>query len=410
MTSDVLQQVRDLQFIDKPRAEQLLLSFMTQDLGLEVRELRLTPKPTSLNSFNGILVLNDGQQRFFKTHTESHTIIQEYYNSELLASVGYPIIQPIFQSSQAGKQILLYEVVENPSVFELSWDLENQKSSLSEFSLLKQAQEQADLLLFSLYTKSLKFYTSIELSPIHQLFYHRLTGGRLDLFYTGKDISLPGGTYSMRDVGRWKWVINGQYYQETLSDLIQRATTTLQPEKDGLGIIGHGDAHNGNIFFIDKESPTLVYFDPAFAGYHHPILDLVKPLFHNVFAMWMYYPVEKSQTTIISLNVLKGTAYVDYEYILHDVRQMFLKSKVINTLIPTLKHLKNQNLLRDDWRSFMKYALFCCPFLTMNLANPQKFPPSIALLGLAMSIEMGLESNGSRSVIDTVLDEISAHL
>jgi hypothetical protein len=46
----------------------------------------------------------------------------------------------------------------------------------------------------------------------------------------------------------------------------------------------------------------------------------------------------------------------------------------------------------------------------MNLADRDKFPPSIGLLGLAMAVEMGSESVGTRSTIDAVLDEVAAAL
>ena len=156
--------------------------------------------------------------------------------------------------------------------------------------------------------------------------------------------------------------------------------------------------------------PSLLYFDPAFAGRHNPLIDLTKPLFHNVFAMWMYFPHEKRAATTISLNSDGDVWHVDYDYALPDVRMMFFESKVKRVLLPILKHLKSQNQLRDDWRNYLKAALFCCPFLTMNLADSDKFPPEISLLGLAMSIEMGAESSGQKSLIDRTLDSVDVEL
>ena len=166
------------------------------------------------------------------------------------------------------------------------------------------------------------------------------------------------------------------------------------------------------IVFFQKEKtpPDLLYFDPAFAGTHHPLLDLTKPLFHNVFAMWMYYPEEKRDSTSISLKIEGNTWHVDYDYNLPEVRHMFLRSKVDRTLIPILKHLKENNQLRDDWREYLKASLFCCPFLTMDLTDSEKFSPEISLLGLAMSVEMGSESHRQRSLIDMALDTVEQAL
>jgi hypothetical protein len=44
----------------------------------------------------------------------------------------------------------------------------------------------------------------------------------------------------------------------------------------------------------------------------------------------------------------------------------------------------------------------------MNLADSGKFPPEISLLGLAMAVEMGSESQGQRSIIDRILDQVDS--
>jgi hypothetical protein len=413
--SDILQQIRDLQFSDKGKAEALLLSFIRENFPLDVVEIRLTPLAVSLNSFNGFMTLADGQRRFFKTHTESDTVIDEYYNAEMLAQIGYPVIQPVFKSTEIGKQLLVYEVIEDESVFDASWRIETHDSS--DLEALKAAQNRADDELLSLYRKSLAPQSAEDAakSPIHQLFYHRLTGGRLDRFYgEGTSIVLPDGVHPMSEVRQVHWRINGQQYSESLNDIIERAIRLLNPAQTDMSIIGHGDAHNGNVFFRKQENPpSLLYFDPAFAGRHHPLLDLTKPLFHNVFAMWMYFPNEKRASTKISLHkqaaLWQGDLWqVDYDYALPEVRLNFYYSKVDEVLIPILRDLKEQ--LRQDWREYLKAALFCCPFLTMNLTDSAKFSPEISLLGLAMAVEMGSESKGERSLIDETLDEIAVSI
>lgn len=410
--SDVLQQIRDLQFHDKSGAEALLLSFIRENFPLDIISLELTPLAVSLNSFNGFMTLADGQKRFFKTHTETDTVIDEYYNAEMLYNTGYPVIQPVFKSTEPGKQLLVYEVIQDQSVFDVAWQIETiDNSNLEKLTI---AQNRADDDLLRLYRKSLTTQSADEAqkSPVHQLFYHRLTGGRLDRFYgDGTTVDLPGGTFSMHETRQKKWIINGQEYSESLNAIIDRTIKLLNPAQADVAIIGHGDAHNGNVFFQkDKNPPELLYFDPAFAGVHHPIIDLTKPLFHNVFAMWMYYPQEKRDSTSISLKTEGDTWHVEYDYNLPEVRHMFLRSKVERTLISILRDLKRDNQLRADWRTCLKASLFCCPLLTMNLADNEKFPPEISLLGLAMAVEMGTESQGKRSLIDSTLDEVEQSL
>ena len=414
MTDDLLYQIQTLQFQDKSAAEQLLATFIHDTLSLPVNTVELRPLAVSLNSFNGFLTLADGKRLFFKTHAEPDNVIGEYYNARRLAEAGYPIIEPVFSSTEAGKQLLIYEVIDSPSVFDIAWEIENGDNTY--LSTLTDAQNRADDLLFQCYRQTLIFQDAGDaaLAPIHQLFYHRLTGGRLERFYgglpgqigVGFQIHLPGGKFDMREVREVKWQINGEFYDQNLDNLILNAIRLLIPSQSGMSVIGHGDAHNGNVFFIpETDRPQLVYFDPAFAGRHDPLLDVVKPLFHNVFAMWMYFPGDKTRDTQISLKMSDDLWIVEHNYQLHAVRLMFLRSKLERVIIPLLQMLKEYKQLRSDWRTYLKSALFCCPFLTMNLADPGKFTPEISLLGLAMSIEMACESKHNKSQIDQILDE-----
>lgn len=404
----LLQQVQELQFHDKGAAEALLLNFLRELFPLDVQSVMLRPLAVSLNSFNGFMQLGDGRRLFFKTHTEPDGVIGEYYNAAQLASAGYPVLQPIYSSTEAGKQLLIYEVIEDPSVFDLAWDIENSRSEL--LPQLTQAQNAADDHLLNIYRQTLAWQNADDAAsvPIHQLFYHRLAGGRLARFY-GEDVTvaLPVGSAAISEARRARWVINGQRYSQTLDDLIVEAARLLLPAQAGPSVIGHGDAHNGNVFFR-AETNALLYFDPAFAGRHHPLLDLTKPLFHNVFAMWMYFPHEKAASTTIRLNIDGDVWRVEHDYVLHPVRHMFQSSKIERVLIPILRDLRDRGWLREDWRAYLKAALFCCPLLTMNLTDAAKFPPSISLLGLTMAVEMGGESEEVRSRIDTLLDEVEA--
>lgn len=402
---DVLQRIQSLQFSDKSAAETLLLEFLRDNYPFEAVAVELRPLAVSLNSFNGFMTLADGKRLFFKTHIESDGVIDEYYHAALLADAGYPVLQPIYTANEAGKQLLVYEVINDPSVFDLAWSIEQGESPL--LPDLTAAQHAADDLLYQLYLNSLEWQASeaAAAAPVHQLFYHRLTGGRMARFYEGTRVVLPGGTVSMQMVMQAKWEINGQRYGQTLAQLAEGAIRQLAPEQAGASIIGHGDAHNGNVFFRGTGDP-LMYFDPAFAGRHDPLLDLTKPLFHNVFAMWMYFPNEKAAQTQISLQQDGGLWRVEHDYVLHPVRPMFLRSKVERVLIPVLLELRQRGWLRQNWRDYLKAALFCCPFLTMNLTDNAKFPPEICLLGLTMAVEMGAESTGTRSLLDATLDKV----
>ncbi|TVR18932.1 MAG: hypothetical protein EA396_13090 [Anaerolineaceae bacterium] len=406
----LLQRIQQLQFTQKAEAERLLLDFINGVFPLQVVACELRPQVISLNSFNGFITLADGERKFFKTHTEQDNVIDEYYNAGLLADAGYPVIQPIHSSTTAGQHLLIYDVIESPSVFDVAWAIERGDDAES-LPALTAAQNRADDALWAIYQQTIGEQSAADSAnaPIHQLFYHRLAGGRLKRFYGQQTtVKLIDAVYDLREVRSVRWSINGQIYGETLNDIIKRAINLLQPTRADVSIIGHGDAHNGNVFFADGQS--LLYFDPAFAGRHHPLLDIVKPIFHNVFAMWMYYPAEKRRTTPVRFSRGDDLWTVAYDYNLHPVRRMFLQSKVERVLTPLVIELARRGQLRSDWRAYFKAALFCCPFLTLNLADADRFPPEISLLGLAMAVEMGGESDTARSAIDTILDNVERSL
>ncbi len=417
MSEGVLQHIQVLQFEHKDEAEKLLKSFLQDVYSDQVENVELRPLAVSLNSFNGYLTLKGGKRLFFKTHTEPDTVITEYYNAGRLADAGYPVIRPVFSSTDVGKQLLIYEIINDVSVFDVAWSIECGDNS--QFARLAEAQERSDKQLFDLYIRSLAEQSSIEAerAPIHQLFYHRIAGGRLERFYGQQpsgdyaQIKLIDNIYPLDKIRQMRWIINGQHFNETIEEIIQRAQSLLNPRTSGISVVGHGDAHNGNVFFQSNATPpSLLYFDPAFAGRHSPLLDLTKPLFHNVFAMWMYFPLIKRDNLHISLDQSDDTFIIQHDYALHPVREMFLKSKLHHVVIPLFQKLKMDAALPSNWREYLKSALFCCPFLTMNLADSRKFPSEISLLGLAISVEMGAESKRNRSLIDTALDFVAAQI
>src|SRR5690606_32341812 len=230
---------------------------------------------------------------------------------------------------------------------------------------LTQAQNAADDQLMRIYEATLAAESAEThaQAPVHQLFYHRLAGGRFSRFYgplpgeSGDDVTMitPLGETSMAAVRQVQWEINGRVYAETLDSLIVCALDRLRPDQAGPAITGHGDAHNGNVFLRREGGrPWLMYFDPAFAGRHDPLLDLAKPLFHNVFAMWMYFPQVKRDATHIRVEDRGGLWRVEHDYALHPVREMFFRSKVERVLLPTLQLLREHGLLRADWRAYLK--------------------------------------------------------
>lgn len=396
----LLRHIQTLQYHDPPAAETLLLNFIRDTFpALDAQRVELRPSAVSLNSFNGYLTLADGEQLFFKTHVEPDSVIGEYYNAKLLAEAGYPVIQPRYASTEYGKQFLIYDRIESPSVFDVAHCIEIGTTPPRSYIDLVAAQHAADERLFEIYRATLAEQSTEDarLAPVHQLFHHRLQGGRYRAFYQ------TSNNFVAQSLDK-HWIINGRHYLSTLRTLIAHEAV-IAPARPGPSVIGHGDAHNGNVFL---HSNGLVYFDPAFAGRHNPFLDLAKPLFHNVFASWMYHPVDHPQASTLTIQADTDPIVIDYDETLPEIRQMFFASKVERVLAPLIVEMRRCGLLPSDWRLYLKLALLCCPLLTMNLADHTRFPEQTAWLGLSYAIQMGAESRDERGMLDRALDEIEA--
>jgi hypothetical protein len=398
MSDQVLQEIQALQFHDIPAASTRMLDFLRDSqLPFVVESVVVRPLAVSLNSINGFITTDTGRKLFFKTHIEPQSIINEYYNAEILATAQYPTIKPLYGATEYGKQLLIYEYFDAPSLFDVLREIET--GQRQDGALIVAIQEQADRQLAEIYSNTMEPLSAEDhaAAPIHQLFYHRLVGGRYDSFYVGQNIALPGKTVSFAELSQWRWKINGVQYQDTLEEIVARAIKLLNPlNRDVWSVVGHGDAHNGNVFLDQDE---LIYFDPAFAGRHSFLLDLTKPMFHNVFATWMYFPQDVADRLQIPWSVQDGVIEVVHDFVPIPERWATLRSKLHFVLEPILAELGDRR--PSHWREYLKAALFCCPFLTMNLRDTAKFPPAITLLGLSLAVEMGGIGAG---ILDRELD------
>lgn len=417
--------IQQLQFERREVAEKLLHLWFAKYMDLEIERVQLTPKAVSLNSFNGFYQSN-GESYFFKTHVEEHGVLNEYYNAERLAQAGYHVVQPVRLIHEKERQMVIYPVVHWPTMFDLMRAEETNQElpeGISAETLLVAEQEECARLL-EIYQQTFEpvQIPAEPLPPIHQLFWHRVSGERFQHFYVSKPLPLPTNSKlparSFEEIQHCRWVINGIEQAQTLGELVAQARLTLDPTRATATIVGHGDAHFGNIFLfqtrtsnekknpivaarpVDSQKPAYanalkqvdyqyLYFDPAFAGHHAPLLDIVKPLYHNIFAMWMYFPSEIARDLQLSIEYTPEQIIIEHNYRLTPIRRALLQVKQDALLKPLLAYLREQNALPDDWQTLLNLALMCCPLLTVDLFDQQKRPPEIGWLGLAQAVQLG---------------------
>jgi phosphoglycolate phosphatase-like HAD superfamily hydrolase len=411
---DSLGTIQQMQFTEREKAERLLRRWFARHMNLKTESVTLTPKAVSLNSFNGFY-RSDGEEYFFKTHIEEQGILEEYYHAEMLQQAGYNIVRPLRTIHEEGQQMVIYPVVRWPVMFDLIRAVETGDAVDGTFEMLVSAEKQECARLLDIYRSTFTASTAEEhaRAPIHQLFWHRLTGGRYKNFYEEKLVPFPKhnptqeNSIPFNELLKYRWVINRVSPQRALGELIERAKVVLNPAREALTIIGHGDAHFGNVFLefawqqsrrpqglpihfnVEEIMPRYLYFDPAFAGRHTPLLDVIKPLFHNVFATWMYFPDDIAQDLQLTVSKRDMTITIEHNYTLTPVRQAILQTKVEHFLRPLIAELRARDALPADWEELMQLTLMCCALLTINLLDTERMPPSITWLGLLLAVQTG---------------------
>jgi len=428
MLDNSLFEIQVLAKTNKKKAEKLIADFISSKFSLSVKKIKINSSVVSLNSVNGFIFTDDEKKYFFKFHAEENEekIVSEYYKSNVLSSVFLPTIEPIFSSNNPGEQFLIYPFIKEKTFFDeldiLDNDfLENNSYNENLKNELLDTEKKFDEKVFLSLKDNLKVVDKevVEKEEIWQLFYRRLVDNvsknpRLKIYYENKNFDLPNGEIiNFDDFANLHWEINGNKFDETLSEIIESAKKIINPNAKEKWVVStaHGDDHNGNKFiFRENGNCQIKLFDPAFASENIPILlACVKTTFHDIFAhpFWLYES-EKIKNKLkldfeIKENKIKLTHNFDLKKI-SPIRFEILKIKFEEIWYPLFKVLEQKNLLQKDYKNFIKKALFCCPFLVFNLLDRKKYSPKVSLLAFAKCVEMGTYTKSN--LIDDFLDNI----
>lgn len=383
-------QISQLAKKNSQEAETAILKFVREqfpDLG--AIKITINFSKVSLNSVNGTIETL-AKKYFFKFHAEENEeknlVSNEYYNAEVLAKAGFPIVLPLYQTTKPGLQFVIYPFLGYPTAFEKFEEQDEQGRD----DVLMNAEREYLTTVNNIFGKTLKMYDTADIgnANLNQLFYNRLVStdgapARLDLYYTGK-------LEALADI---KWIINGVQYKQTLNEIIAVAKDLLNPrkEKQIACVVGHGDDHNGNKWFIDGK---FVLFDPAFAGIQPALLSFVKATFHNTLAhpFWLYDPKRLEDKLKLSSEIKNNTITITHNWKTEDrapLRMEVLRMAEGIVWKPLIKKMKDNNQLPPYWQDYIRKALFCSPFLALNLTNPQRYSPDQSLLALSKCIELG---------------------
>lgn len=467
--------------INPEKTSVLIKAFVEKKFNVEISELSINSCAVSLNSVNGKIILEeiDGIRKklFFKFHAEEgeENSVDEYYRSGILEKAGYPVITPLYESKIPGEQFLIYEFVDQPTFYDAFGDIDAKFLETGKYdeekkeALLNAEREFCEISLeIAKKTLHVSDAKTVAEEDEWQLFYKRLVSEniqdsessekpRVDLFYTDKSVKIPENTknpgercsHTTNNINRgnkiseinfeefkhYTWVINGKKYSENLAEIIESAKKIVNPnaQKNWATITAHGDDHNGNKFYFEGETPSLKFFDPAFAGENIPaLLAFVKTTFHDTLAhpFYFYEPekVEEKAEISVEINKANKTVVINHKFNLEEsapFRKELLEIKKEKLWKPLIQEMKSRNFFPEiseknqyTWeKQFIKKALFCCPFLCLNLIDKNKFSPKTSLFALSRAVELGSsienknpeisEKNApEKNMIDQFLDDI----
>jgi hypothetical protein len=404
-------------------AEQELGALITRLFGLPAEHLAINADAYSLNSLNGFFE-SGGEKFFFKFHQEENeeAMSGEYYRAGILAAAGLPVDMPLHVSTQPGEQILVYRRRDDRRFADILSRLDMGSDPALHEAALAAERSLADR-IFETYSRTLHPITPAQSAaePIHRLFHHRLTdpatgtfpGGRYASFYIGENFSFPGLDLDWEELKNLRFIINGVEYRDTLESLFLEAATVLHPAAlaNAGGVVAHGDAHNANVWFQQREGAedSLALFDPAFAGAHMPtLLAEAKATFHNIFAhpFWLYDPPAATAHFCAAASRRGDRLHVETDWRLSRIREDLLAIKATHIWRPLLRLLRARALLPPDWRRTVKLALFLCPTLVMNLRGGMGgHTPASSAIAFAAAIMAGSEPSGP-DIFSDFLDRI----
>ena len=313
---------------------------------------------------------------------------------------------------------MIYENITAPTAFDLCEQFERAYETDGSYPTEKNnylaAEQRLLKLQLDIYLNTMRTAPTGEVidSPLLQLFLWRLISRqgavpRVDLYYTNQSAILPDRVMSFNELAQKRWIINGVEYNESIAEIIAKAKEYLNPEREIMlpVVIGHGDEHNGNKFYLNGE---LVLFDPAFAGVQPALLSFVKATVHNTFLhpFWLYDPERLNGKLKFNYRIEDNMILIEHNWDMADrspLRQEILNQQIKAVWKPLLKALREQNLLPSYWKEYLRKALFCCPFLVYNLLDTKKYSPVATLLALSKCVELGSTAKNQDGLADIML-------
>lgn len=359
------------------------------------------PSVESLSEESKIFTSNDYAGKIFLGQIDGNDAkSQSYFYKFMRAQDPYSVSNEI-ESLKNIKQIYKNIVVpkyEDPlyRFFISPWVDGTQLLELltSSFSESKNVIFKAELLraeaTINAYVASMASVQSINSTdqPIRKLYFDRLVGPRLDNYYKGKDLNLPGGeSIYFDELLGYTPVINSVEYAP-LSVILDEAKKYLEPKllNSLVKVYGFADDHGGNVLI--KPNGEYATIDYEYASISHPAQDISKSLYNDIYTSFLFGNTNVEYLKGFSIDHNAKKIYINHDFSLSPDKKALLDVKLKGVMETTKYVAKANGHNLESWDQVFNYSLFVAGFLNKNLST---FSPEQTVLSFAILIQIATD-------------------
>lgn len=186
------------------------------------------------------------------------------------------------------------------------------------------------------------------ISKTNLLFYNRINGVRYKSFYQNNPSNLS--SYFNKNI-----TINNHTFTQTIDETFEQIRNKYTGHKDSntslTAILGHGDAHHGNIIVNDK----IQFIDNEYAGYIPPFMEFAKP-YYNDFIGTLFFHYNDLLLKYFHIDSVKNEP-TSLEVKVSIPLKMNLRILVTETKVTARKATANRT--SKDFLSLNEYLVMC---------------------------------------------------
>ncbi len=383
---DIFPQITDGQNTQKVKS---ILNTALSDAShnFEVIGYEPTAVPTSVNSYTGKILGNDGNYYFLKvpkskdssllSETDAKDKFKPHINVEfprLILSANDAVVgfYP-WHDERTLNQMLASVDVDSPE-YKMLWETIKRRNDGFVGLFIDTAKKTSG--------------SSHNEASVHNL-YHRRLLSRPPEWYSKKIFDIDGSPINFDNLCKKEIIVNGQSCGK-FGQIHNDAMNALNPYNYTQTVVslGVGDMHGNNTFIGDKGP---IEFDYGNSNYHWPWLDIAKDLHINTFLDYLI-DADIFDDSDIHATSNEDALNINIQFSTVGNKRKYFENQINDLLIPTITKLKDKGFKPSEWSKIMNAALYTNYLYTRNLSEVDQ---KVALASLGIGCYFGSRINAT---------------